>query len=134
MTLPNLPRVNKKKEAEASLVFRHWIEENKFWTATFEMKYAHTNNSLPFSDVKPEQIAYALAIRSDRGVLMRTDGVRGMPDYVYIRNEPSYIVIKFRKCFAIIDPLTWQLASKRSKRRSLTEGRAKELSNLTIEL
>lgn len=136
MTLPNLPRVNKKKEAEAGVIIRHWLDKNPFLltTSTLEMKYAHANNSLPFSEVKPEQIAYAMAVRSQRGVLMRTDGVRGMPDYVYLRNEPAYIVIKFRRSFCLIDPETWQLESKRSKRRSLTESRARLISNLTIEL
>jgi hypothetical protein len=132
--MPDLPKQNKHKEAEAGIVFRSWLKDNPQRTATFEMKYAHANNSLPFSEVKPEQLTYALAVRSDKGVLMRTDGVRGMPDYVYLRGEPSYIVVKFRKCFVLIDPETWLLESKRSKRRSLTEARAREISNLTIQL
>lgn len=132
--LPNLPKQNLHKEAEAGIKLRHYLDENPYMSCTIELKYAHANNSLPFSEVKPEQIAYALAIRSQRGVLMRTDGVRGMPDYVYLRNEPGYIVVKFKKSFCFIDPETWQLENKRSKRRSLIESRGRLIASKIIEL
>lgn len=130
----DLPRQNKKKEADFGVTFRHWIKDNPYMTATFEIKYAHANNSLPFSEVKQEQINYAMAIRSDKGVLMRTDGVKGMPDYTYLRGEPSYIVVKFKKCFVFIPPDLWQIESKRSKRRSLTSARACEIASLVVKL
>lgn len=132
--LPPLPQVKRKREAEAGILLRHWIEKNPYHTATFEMKYAHANNSLPFSEVKEKQISYALAVRSDRGVLVRNRDGEGLPDYTYLRAEPSYIVVKFKKSFCLIDPETWQLEIKRSKRRSLTESRAKEISNLTVNI
>lgn len=130
----DLPKQNKKKEANFGTVLREWIMKNPYMTCTFETKFAHSNNSLPFSDVKDKQIAYAMAVRGDKGVLIRNRDDEGIPDYTYLRSEPSYIVIKFRSCFVLIDPETWQLESKRSKRRSLTESRAREISNLTIIL
>lgn len=128
----DLPRQNKKKEADFGLILREWIMNNPYMTCTFETKFAHANNSLPFSEVKDKQIAYARAIRGDKGVLIRNRDDEGIPDYTYLRSEPSYIVIKFKSCFVLIDPETWVLESKRSKRRSLTESRAKEISNLTV--
>jgi hypothetical protein len=132
--LPELPQQNKKKEADAGVKLRHHLDKNPYMTSTFEMKYAHVNNSLPFSEVRQEQITYANAIRSDKGILIRITGVEDAPDYVYLRDEPSYIVVKFKGCFAFIPPDVWQLESKRSKRRSLTESRAKAISNLIILL
>lgn len=134
MNLPPLPQQNKRKEADFGLVFRHWIEKSPYRTATFEMKYARSNNSIAFSEVTEKQIAYALAVRSDKGVLIRNVDKDGIPDYTYLRSEPSYICVKFKKSFCLIDPETWVLESKRSKRRSLTESRAKDISNLTINL
>lgn len=132
--LPDLPQQNKHKEAEAGIKFRHWIDKNPYMTATFEMKYAHANNSLPFSEVKQKQIDYANAIRSDKGVLIRNRDGEGLPDYTYLRNEPSYIVVKFKKCFVFIPPDLWEIESKKSKRRSITELRARLIGTKIIEL
>ncbi len=130
----DLPRQNKKKEADFGLILREWIMKNPRTTCTFETKFAHANNSLPFSDVKDKQIAYARAIRGYKGVLIRNRDDDGIPDYTYLRGEPSYIVIKFKRTFCLIDPETWVIESKRSDRRSLTEARAKLISNLTVNL
>lgn len=131
--LPNLPQRNKKKEADFGLVLRRWIEKNPYMTCSFETKYAK-NNSILFSEVGDRQLAYAYAIRNDnKGVLIRVQGLDGQPDYVYLRHEPSYICIKYKSCFVLIDPETWELESKRSKRRSLTESRAEAISCLTIK-
>jgi hypothetical protein len=134
MTLPPLPQQNKHKESDFGLLFRHWLMKNPTYTATFELKCANDNDVLPFCSVTDEQINYALAVNSDKGVLMRTEGVRGMPDYTYLRNERSYFVIKFKKCFVFIGPKCWQKEKQNSKRKSLTSARAKIISHLTINL
>lgn len=119
-------------ESKFALQFRHWLKANpRMMSATFELKQTSTH-SLPFSAVEDHQIDYALAIRGDKGVLIRVQGVGGEPDYVYLRGMPSFFVVKYPKFFCVIDPETFVLERKRSKRRSLTGGRAKEISIITV--
>jgi hypothetical protein len=133
--LPALPKQNKKQEAKSSLLFRSWIEKEKFYTAAFEMKDTRGKSSLAFSEVDPEQLVYANAIRGDKGVLLRVVAVvKGMPDYIYMRNEPSYITIKYPKCIVMIAPEMFILESRTSKRRSLLESRARNIATKVIEL
>ncbi len=127
--------MSNKPEAKSSILFRHWIHANPFYTAAFEMKDSRGKSSLAFSEVAQAQIDYALAIRSDKGVLLRVQAVtEGMPDYVYLRNEPSYIIIKYPSCIVFISPEIFVHERKMSKRRSLTESQAKKISTNVIVL
>lgn len=99
------------------------------------MKDTRGLSSLPFVEVSQAQLDYGMAIKSDKGVLLRVQAVaEGMPDYVYLRNEPANIVIKYPHCFVMIDVETFMLERGRSERKSLTEGRAKDLAIKVIEL
>ena len=99
-------------------------------TCAFEMKDTRGKPSFYLKEWKDAQRNFAEAIRyGKKGVLIRTEGVEGLPDYVYLRNEPSYVVIKYPKGFVIIDGATLAL----EKSSSLTYGRAKEISALVIE-
>jgi len=110
-----------KYESKASILFRHWLRANPQKTCSYEIKDARGKDYLNFSEVKQEQIDYALAIQSDRGVLMRTVAVStGMPDYLYMRKEKAYIVIKFKSGFVIIPIQNFLACKTKSKRRSLT--------------
>jgi hypothetical protein len=121
------------QESKASVLFRHWIKANPFYTSAIEMKDTRGASSLPFSEVSEAQLDYAIAIRSDKGVLLRVQAVaEGMPDYIYMRNEPSYITIKYPKCIVLIAPEMFTLESRTSKRRSLLESRAKEIATKVI--
>lgn len=126
-------------ESQFSILFRHWLRANKILTCSLEMKDSRGKNSFPFSELKQAQIDWALAINSDKGVLMRTQAVaEGMPDYVYFRNEPSYIVINYPHSFSIISINTFLLEKERLLRgsrptKSLSEGRAEEISVKTIK-
>lgn len=131
VTLPELPRTVKQKEAKFGLTFLKWITENPRHTAGFELKQT-TTNSISFSCVSDEQLAYLRAIKSDKGVLIRVQGVNGEPDYVYLRNEPAYIVIKYPKFFCLIDPDTFLLEKSRSSRKSLTSSRAVDIATVVI--
>jgi hypothetical protein len=84
-------------------------------------------------EFKPEQENFAEAIRhGKKGVLIRTEGVTGLPDYVYLRNEPSFVVIKYPKALVIISGETLVLEKKRTK--SLSLKRASEIAHKVIEL
>jgi len=122
-------------EAKSAVLFRHWVKKFKLpMTCGLEMKDTHGKSSLPFSEVKQAQIDYARAFQSDEGVMIRMTGVEGLQDYMYVRREPSYIVIKYPSCFCIISPDSFELERKRSKRRSLLCSRAKDIATKVIEL
>ena len=117
----------KKKEAKFSIKFRHWLKANIERTrisCTFEIKDTRGAKSLRFSELKEEQINWALAIKSKKGVLMRQQGGGGEPDYTYHYNQPAFVVINYPDGFVIIDIEVFVLERDRSKRKSLTWDRA----------
>lgn len=122
-------------ESKSAVLFRHYVRKFKLPSScSIENKYTHGKSYLAFSEVKQAQIDWGKAISSDQGVLIRTEGVEGCADYHYLRNEPSFIVIKYPKCFVLISPETFELERDRSKRRSLLCSRAKEIATKVIEL
>ncbi len=132
-TLPNLPKQLDKREAKFGIQFRRWIESHKGQSCPFELKRTMTSNIL-FSCLKPNQIAFLLSAKSDKGILIRVIGIDGEPDYAYYRNSPARVVIRYPKSFHVIDIDTFLLEKKRSIRRSLTEGRARELSTWSVDM
>ena len=133
--LPNLPKQNRHKEADSSLILRHWLKAHPQETCSLEVKDTRGKNSLPFSEVKQAQLDYAEAIMSDRGVLLRTQAVvEGMPDYIYLRNEPAYIVIRYPQVIHIISASNFVFEKERSKRKSLTQERAAAIATTSINL
>ncbi len=127
MTLPELPRQNKSKEADFGVTFRHWIEKNPRHSCAFELKQT-TEDSIPFSCVDEKQLVYGMAIKSDKGILIRVQGMNGEPDYVWCRSMPYCVVIKYPSMFCLIDVETFILEKERSKRKSLTSSRASEIA------
>lgn len=124
-----------KHETKASELFRHWLKANPYFTSSFEMKDTRGKNSLPFSDVPQEQIDWGMAIKSPKGVLIRTQSVsNGMPDYIYLRGEPAWIVVKYPTAIEIIDVETFAMERDRSKAKSLTHERARAISVKSIKL
>lgn len=123
------------KENKSAIKFRHWVmSQSALKTCALEMKDTRGQSSFPFREFKETQEVFAEAIRyGKKGVLIRTEGVEGLPDYVYLKNEPSFVAIKFPLGFAIISGETLSLEKKRSNRSSLTWGRAKDLAHKVIE-
>ena len=120
-------------ETKSSVLFRHWLRANPQKTSSYEMKDTRGKNYLDLREVKDAQLDYANAIKSDRGVFIRVQALSGgEPDYIYLRNEPAWIVIKYPKCFCIIDATILQDEKKTAKR--LDEIRARKLSTTCIEL
>lgn len=123
-----------KKEAKSAIQFRHWLRANPFRTCAIENKDTRGKDYLNFSEVKEAQLNYGLAISGDKGVLVRTEGVEGLPDYLYMRGEPAFIVIKYPKSLQIISVQSFIHEKEKSKRKSLTEERASAISTKSIKL
>lgn len=123
----------KKREADFGILFRHWIKAHPQFSSAYELKQT-SNTSIPFSCVEENQLIYLSAIRSNKGVFIRVQGTNGEPDYIYLRNAPAYVVIKYPKSFHLIGIDTFLLEKARSKRKSLTEERAKEISVKSVKL
>jgi hypothetical protein len=124
--LPNLPKQYKHKEADFGIELKHYFEKNFPITCSLEIKVA--KNSLPFKEVKSEQIAYAKSISSDKGAWIRVQGVCGEPDYIWMRNEIAYIGIRYPKGFCLITIGNFLHEKEKNKRKSLTWERAQEIA------
>lgn len=128
----------KRNESKFGILFRHWILANgkNLMSSTYELKDSAGKDSIPFSCLEDHQIDFSMAIKwGDKGCLIRVEaGNIGAPDYVFFRNSPAYVVVKYPKQFSIIDIETWTEEKKRSKRKSLTQERAEAISWRTIKL
>ena len=132
MTLPDLPRQLKRKEAKSSILFRHKLPE--LGSCTIEMKDSRGRDYISFDCVKDNQIAHALGAESDKGILIRNNGGNGEPDYTWHRKQPAYIVIRFPKVICLIRISKFLSEKASSSRRSLTSEVAKKLSTVVIAL
>ena len=120
-----------KKEANSSITFRHWIMANPQHTGAYEMKDTRGKKAFPLKEWKEAQRTFAEAIRyGKKGVLIRTEGVEDLPDYVYLRNEPSFVVIRYPQGFVVISGETLNY----EKGTSLSWERAIEISHKVIKL
>jgi len=131
--LPNLPKQNKHREADFGLKLREWIMKNPRQTCSIEIKDSRGKNSIPFSEITQQQISFALLVQSDKGALVRVQGMNGESDYIYLRSEQANVIIKYPKFFCIIPINNFIFEKEKSKRKSLTEDRAKEISTKTIK-
>ncbi len=122
-----------KREAQFGLLVRAWLRANPMYTCALELKQT-TGSSIPFSDVAQAQLDYARAIQSDHGVCIRVVGFNGEPDYIYLRQQPVFFVIRFPHCFMLILSDIFESEKSISKRKSLTEKRAKEIATIVVEL
>lgn len=130
--LPKLPQQNKSKEADFGARLHKFYKNNPSFTCAIETKQTQTDSFL-FSEVKEAQLQWALAIRSDKGILIRIHPlIEGMPDYIYMRNEASWICIKYPKGFVFISPDRFILERDTNKRKSLLWSRACEIASKVI--
>ena len=128
--LPPLPQQNRKKEADFGITFRSWLKSNPMTSCSFELKHTRGKNNFPFNELKSEQIVYAINIV--KGSLIRVQGLQGEPDYVYLKNVPAYIVIKYPLFFCLITIEEFLKEKRLSSRKSLTDIRAKEISTVCV--
>ncbi len=125
-----------KHESKSSVLFRHWLMANPELTSTcaFEMKDSRGKDSISFAEIKEPQIDYGRAImESPKGVLIRTLGGGGEPDYIFLKKENSFTVIKFPNCFCVINTRLLGNMKIMSAKKSLTLEKAKEISERVIE-
>lgn len=126
-----------KREQKFGQLFRHWLMSNplRFSNgAVFELK--QTSTSLPFDAVKEHQIAALVAAsEGNKGLLYKApDDSRGIKpfDFFFSINTPAYVVIKYPKHFEVISVGTFILEKNRSKKKSLTSQRAREISTISV--
>lgn len=133
--LPNLPKQNKKIEADFGVYLKNWLKKNPLPdSCTIELKQTKTN-SFPFIKIQPKQVAYAVKAKSDDGVLIRIQGTDGQPDYAYFRNAPvSYFIIRYPKQFSLIDVDAFVFERDNCDRKSLTDVRAEQIGITTYKI
>jgi penicillin-binding protein-related factor A (putative recombinase) len=131
--LPDLPKQIKKREANFATIFRIWLKAHPQDSAAFELKQT-TKPSIPFSCLEEHQESYLLAIKSPIGKTVRVMGGHGEPDYIYLRNQDAYVVIKFPGEFHIIPIWEWRHEKLASTRKSLTQSRSREIAKNVITL
>lgn len=121
-------------ESKFAIYFRHYLKAHPRISGSFEMKDTRGKNTLAFSEVSEDQLIYGMAIKSDKGTLIRVQALTsGMPDYVYFRNAPASLVINYPKGFVIIDVETFILEKKRSKIKSLSWERACSIAVTVVD-
>lgn len=130
--LPPLPQQNKKKEANFGVALKHLTEKEKPNTCSLEAKHTHGKDYLLFSEVSNSQIAFANSISSPNGAWIRVQGINGEPDYIWLKNTPAYIVIRYPKGIAHISIGNFLFEKARSKRKSLTWERAQEIASKVV--
>lgn len=126
----------KKREANFTTYFRHWLKSNPMVSAAFELKQT-TIDSIPFDSVREHQADSLEAVCSDVGFSFKLpdDSMGYKPfDLIYFRNEEGYVVIRYPKEFHIISIETWLIEKAHSKRKSLTCDRAREISIKSVKM
>lgn len=132
--LPDLPRVLNKKEADFGIEFRRWWEKHPL-EGEIELKDTRGKNSLPFSAFSSDQEAVARMATEGRGVLVRrAQGTVGGADYSGLVRAPYWIVVRFPKGFEVISVGTFLLEKSKSRRKSLTSARAREISTISVRM
>lgn len=130
MSLPELPKQNKKQEADFGVEFRHWWDKNSI-KGTFELKDSRGKNSIPFSCFEEDQETVARLARSSKGVLVRVSvGTPGTADYIGLIDDPTYIAIRFPSGFYLLSIEDFIKERDSSNRKSLTEERCREIGRL----
>lgn len=105
-------------------------------SAAFELKQC--GSSLPFNAVQEHQVDALMSCKSPSGLLHKiSDESRGYKpfDMFYLRHSLAFVVILFGNIeFSIIDIEVFLMEKKRSKRKSLTMARARDISTVTVKL
>lgn len=125
----------KKREAEFTVTFRHWLRAHPMYSAAFELKQTRSN-VLAFNDVKEHQLAGLQAAKKDGLLFKLPDDSRGIKpfDLFYLRHAYAWVVIRYPKAFYIIDVDMFIYEKKISTRKSLTEARAGDICFTKVPL
>jgi len=124
-----------KREAQFSIKFRHWLmskrdDAKSEMTCSYEIKSTRGKERFALRELKEAQIDYGKAIKyGKKGVLIRTEGQEGLPDYIFMKNQPARVVIHFPQGFVICDIEAFDFC----KKKSLNWEEIQEYSIKTIE-
>lgn len=118
----------KKREADFTTLFRHWLKKYPMESACFELKQT-TKDSIAFSAVKEHQLDALKAVVTGFSYKIPDDS-RGIKpfDIVYLNRALSFVVIRYPKFFCLINVWDFVDEKERSKRKSLTSKRAQEIA------
>lgn len=126
----------KKHEQKFQTEFNTWLKNVYKRTGAYELKHTRGKPCLPFSEVQDHQIRALQVV--NRGVLaykIPDDSMSYKPfDCVSLAGEPAHIVIRYPDFFCLIPVETFVLENNRSKRRSLTASRAKDIAVLVVPM
>lgn len=132
MFLPDLPKQNKKREADFGVRLKNWLKKHPLKvSSSLEIKHSRGKDYLNYHEVAQEQLAYASLVGSDAGVLIRVEGHNGEPDYIFMRKSPAYFVIQYPDFACIIRAAVFKEEKKKGA-ASLTAERAKEIAEIII--
>lgn len=126
-----------KREANFGQTFRHWLKANPMAftaSAAFELKQTQTD-SISFSDVQEHQLDALCAATYGMLYKIPDDSMGVKPfDMVYLNNAPGYVVIRYPNAFHIISVHRFIAEKAMSKRKSLTEAKAREIALTSVDL
>lgn len=120
------------KESKFTIILEKYMRTKKLY-GQHEIKQTD-KTSILFAEVKNHQITSLLAAQ-EVGFLHKisdADPRRKGFDVIFSRPEASYVVIKFPKIACIIPVNNFIFERDRSKRKSLTVERAKEISTYLL--
>lgn len=126
----------RKAESQFQTVFNQWLRDVYKRTGAWELKHTRGKSSFPFSEVKDHQIrALQVAHHNVLAYKIPDDSMSYKPfDCISLAQEPARIVIRYPKFFCLIDVETFILEKSRSKKKSLSADRAKDISILIVDM
>lgn len=132
--MPPLTKLHKGRETDFGVWLKNYTEKHPHLVTTgLECKQT-TTDSISFSVVTPQQVAFGMGAKSSKGVWIRVQGLNGEQDYFFVVNSPSYVVIRYPNVVCWVDIETLIMERDRSKRKSLTSERAEAISIRTVKL
>lgn len=127
----------KKSEQSFATIYQQWVRAGgykRIQSAPWEAKHCRGKDAIPFAEVPEHQRNALLACTTDKGYIYKISdqsaGTKGF-DGFFFKNSPAYLVFAYTKKFYIISIHNFLHEDKVSKRRSLTEDRAKEICILS---
>jgi len=123
-----------KREAVFQTRFSRWLKYNWNATTCFELKYCQ-GQALPFASVKAHQVQNLLNVKHRKTIYKIPDDSLGEKpfDCLLIAASKGYVVIQYaseerpNNTFYMIDIDAFCAERDRSKRKSLTEARARAI-------
>lgn len=124
-----------QKEKDFQIEFTKWAKNCFSGTAAFELKFTKTD-SIPFSSLAEHQRNALLAARTGEGATFKIPdaGYQNPFDCFKISRSLAFVVLMYyaprKRDFVMVPIEKWCEEETTSKRKSLTEARAKEIGKV----